>query len=251
MIAPTSPRRYPPPSQPRGSRDNLGGDGRMVGRVLLVDHQVAARKAVEAALTREGLAVESTSDGKATLDCVLTGDYALAFVDLDTPGGGLEGCRRIRRDSDIPLMIASSRATEADRVLGLEAGGDDYVTKPLALAETVSRVRALLRRRWLDLGPDRTVRRAGDLEIDLVRNRVSLAGRPVRVTPTEFRLLALLARRPGRPCGAHELLRELWQTDSSATPARARPTSPTCAGSSRTIPRRRDGSSRYRERGTP
>jgi two-component system OmpR family response regulator len=186
----------------------------MAGSVLLVDSDLTARHVLETALAREGLVVEAIADGALAVERAVAGCYALVIVDLDAPGlHGHEGCRRIRYESDVPLVVTSADAAQADLVLALEAGADEFLAKPVAVPEAVSRVRAILRRRHLDLGPGHAVRRVGDVEVDLVGHRVTLAGRPVRLTPTEFRLLALLAERPGRPVAAREILRELWQTD--------------------------------------
>jgi DNA-binding response OmpR family regulator len=188
--------------------------GWMVGSVLIADPDRCGSGSLAAALTREGLVVEAIADGELAVERAIAGDYALVIVDLDVPGlHGHEGCRQIRYESDVPLIITSAAAAEVDLVLGLEAGADAFLAKPVAIAEAVSRVRAILRRRHLDLGPGRVVRRVGDVEVDLARHRVTLGGRPVRLTPTEFRLLELLARRPGRPVSPRDILRELWQTD--------------------------------------
>jgi DNA-binding response OmpR family regulator len=188
--------------------------GSMCGRVLIVDEEPAVRDTLAEALRREGLAVDATADGRLALERATSGRYELVIVDIAAAGlGGVEGCRRIRHESDVPLLIATARDSEADRVLGLEAGADDYVGKPVSLPEMISRVRAILRRRRLDLRPGRDVLRVGDVEIDPVRHRVRVAGRCVHLTPTEFRLLSFLAEEPGRPFTAREILRHLWETD--------------------------------------
>jgi DNA-binding response OmpR family regulator len=191
----------------------------MSGRVLVADQDAPLRRQLADALDREGLAVDATEDGQLALERAGTQHYDLMILDIAVPGlGGLEGCRQIRSESDVPLLIASARDSAADRVLGLEAGADDYVGKPFALAEMLSRVRALLRRRRLDTGPARSIRRVGDVEIDLWRHRVRVAGEEVRLTPMEFRLLALLAEQPGRAFTAREILQALWDTDYVGQP---------------------------------
>jgi DNA-binding response OmpR family regulator len=201
-------------TQPKDEPPAAAAPGWMTGRVLIAEHDPETRDGLLAALRREGLSADGTADGHVALDEVRNGRYELLILDILVPGlGGLEGCRRIRYESDVPLLIVTAHDSEADRVLGLEAGADDYIGKPFSLAELLSRVRALLRRRQLDLGPARSVLRVGDLEIDLARHRVRLDGTPVRVTPTEFRLLAFLAQTPGRPVSAQTILRHLWQTD--------------------------------------
>jgi DNA-binding response OmpR family regulator len=188
--------------------------GLMRGRVLVLDGDARARAALVKALTAEGLAVDGAADGARVPDALRGGRYELAIVDIAAPGlCGLEGCRRIRFESDVPLLIVTARDSEADRVLGLEAGADDYIGKPFSPAELISRVRAILRRRQLDRGPLRSRLRVGDIEIDLVRQRVTVRGEPVCLTPTEFRLLVLLAQTPGHAFSARAILHHLWQTD--------------------------------------
>jgi|SRR5215207_4459992 len=186
----------------------------MTGSVLVVEHEPAVRDAIGDALRREGLAVEGTNDGQAALDRARAEAFALVILDVDAPGGfGVEACRQIRSTSDVPLIVMSARDSDADRVIGLEAGADDYVGMPFSMAELVSRVRALLRRRLLDSKPATVVQRVGDLEIDALRHRVTVGGTQVSLTPTEFRLLALLATHPGRAFTAEEILHHLWRSD--------------------------------------
>jgi DNA-binding response OmpR family regulator len=188
--------------------------GWMHGRVLVIDPDSDTRDVLDAALVAEGLAVDLAADGCTALDAVRDHVFELVIVDIAAPGlCGVEGCRRIRFESDVPLLILTARDSEADRVLGLEAGADDYLGKPFSLAELISRVRAILRRRQLDRGPVHARLRVGDLEIDLVRHLVAVAGHLVRLTPTEFRLLVLLAQTPGQTFSAQAILRHLWQTD--------------------------------------
>jgi two-component system response regulator MtrA len=188
--------------------------GWMQGRVLVVDVDEATTETLADALGAEGLAVEELRDGQALPAAVRDGRFELVILDITVPGlGGLEGCRRLRFESDVPLLIVTSRDSEADRVLGLEAGADDYVGKPVSPAELISRVRAMLRRRQLDRGPLRSRLRAGDIEIDLIGHRVTVGGRAVSLTPMEFKLLVILAQAPGQAFSARALLRRLWETD--------------------------------------
>jgi DNA-binding response OmpR family regulator len=182
-------------------------------RVLIADGERATREALADVLGHEGLAVERVEDGETLLQAIRSRPYDLLIIDIVVPGLGLEACRRIRSENDVPLLILSGRDSEADRVLGLEAGADDYVGKPFSVAELISRVRAILRRRQLDLAPARTLLRVGDLEIDLDRHQVLLNGAVVSLTPTEFRLLVLLANAPGHPFDAQTILRHLWHSN--------------------------------------
>jgi DNA-binding response OmpR family regulator len=183
----------------------------MSGRVLLVDEDSAARESLAAALRGRGLVVEDTGDGAGGLSAATSGRFEVLIVDLEARGlCGLEGCRRIRCESDVPLVLTSAAGSELDRVLGLESGADDYLVRPFSVPELISRVRALLRRRQLDLHPARPMVRVGDLALDLAAQRVRVGERDVRLTPMEFGMLALLAREPGRAFRPQEILRQLW-----------------------------------------
>jgi two-component system response regulator RegX3 len=183
-------------------------------RILVVDDEPAIVDAVSYALRSEGFDVDSRSDGEGALEAALTDAYDLVILDLRLPGlSGIEICRRVRAASEVPILILSARDAEVDRVLGLEAGADDYVTKPFSIAELVSRVRAIFRRRDLDRsGSGFAVRSVGGLRIDLARHRVTVDGRSVDLTPTEFKLLALLAQDPGRVFGRREVMQHLWDS---------------------------------------
>jgi two-component system response regulator RegX3 len=186
----------------------------MSERILVVDDEPAIVDAITYTLKSEGFDVESRVDGESALDAGLGGGFDLVILDLRLPGlSGIEVCRRIRAASEVPILILSARDTEVDRVLGLEAGADDYVTKPFSLVELVSRVRAIFRRRDLDRGGRGfAVRTVGGLRIDLGRHRVTVDDRPVDLTPTEFKLLALLAQEPGRVFGRREVMQHLWDS---------------------------------------
>jgi two-component system response regulator RegX3 len=183
-------------------------------RILVVDDEPAIVDAVSYSLRSEGFDVESRSDGEGALEAALTDAFDLVILDLRLPGlSGIEVCRRVRAASQVPILILSARDAEVDRVLGLEAGADDYVTKPFSIAELASRVRAIFRRRDLDrAGGGFAVRAVGGLRIDLSRHRVTVDGRSVELTPTEFRLLALLAQEPGRVFGRREVMQHLWDS---------------------------------------
>jgi DNA-binding response OmpR family regulator len=204
-------RPQPAPVMP----DTPPGAGQppLSGRVLLIERERGGVR-VEDALRRAGLAVERAADGRSALDRARTEDFALVMLDIEAPGVcGIEGCRQIRVASDVPIVIRSARGSEADRVLGLDAGADDFVGTSMSMNELTSRVRALLRRRSLDARAPAQVHRVGDVEIDRLRHTVTVAGAEVPLTPTEFRLLAFLATEPGRAYTAQEILHHLWQSD--------------------------------------
>ena len=186
----------------------------MSERILVVDDEPAISDAVAYALEGEGYEVESRSDGEAALEAALSESVDLVILDLLLPKlSGTEVCRRLRSESDIPILMLTAKDAEVDRVLGLEAGADDYVTKPFSIAELVSRVRAILRRRELDrAGRGFAFKRVGSLTLDLARHKVTLDGREVQLTPSEFRLLALLAEEPERVYSRREIMQHLWES---------------------------------------
>ncbi len=183
-------------------------------RILVVDDEPAIADAVSYALRDEGFDVEALGDGTAALAAARERAYDLLILDLLLPGTpGLEVCRVLRAESDLPILMLTAKDAEVDRVRGLELGADDYVTKPFSLAELVSRVRAILRRRELDRGSGApTLRSLGKLRIDLATHTVELDGKPVHLTPSEFRLLALLAATPGSVRTRREIMQHLWQS---------------------------------------
>jgi DNA-binding response OmpR family regulator len=186
----------------------------MSERILVVDDEPAIVDAVAYALEGEGYEVASRADGEAALAAALDEPFDLVVLDLMLPKmSGTEVCRRVRAESDVPIVMLTAKDAEVDRVLGLEIGADDYVTKPFSIAELVSRVRAVLRRRELDrAGRGFAFKRIGLLTLDLTRHKVSLDGREVQLTPSEFRLLALLAEEPERVYSRREIMQHLWES---------------------------------------
>jgi two-component system response regulator RegX3 len=185
-----------------------------VTRVLVVDDEPALLDAVGYALRSEGFEVETATDGENALQTLNDDSIGLVVLDIMLPRlSGIEVCRRMREASDVPIILLSARDAEVDRVLGLESGADDYVTKPFSMPELLSRVRAVLRRRELDLAAGgSSVKRIGRLEIDPVRHTVRAEGELVRLTPSEFKLLALLAGEPERVFSRREIMQHLWDS---------------------------------------
>ena len=182
-------------------------------RILVVDDEPAIADSVGYALVEEGFEVDVVGDGVAALDAAREQAYDLMILDLLLPQmPGLEVCRTLRAESDLPILMLTAKDAEVDRVRGLELGADAYVTKPFSLAELVSRVRAILRRRDLDRNARSTTRAFGALRIDLTMHSVEIDGKPVHLTPSEFRLLALLAATPGRVRTRREIMQHLWQS---------------------------------------
>ena len=181
-------------------------------RVLLVEDEEALADSVRYNLEREGYAVEVAGDGHRALERFRAGAPALVVLDLMLPGlSGLDVCRTIRAESDVPIIIVTAKDSEADKVAGLELGADDYVTKPFSIRELVSRVRANLRR----IEPRSAVREedvlaAGPVSMDVARHEVTVRGDGVALPPKEFELLEALLRRKGRLLTREVLIDEVW-----------------------------------------
>jgi two-component system response regulator RegX3 len=184
-----------------------------VSRVLIVDDEPAIRDAVGYAFRNEGFDVETQADGDSGLQAALEGKFDLVILDLMLPGlAGTEVCRRLRARDPVPIVMLTAKNAEADRLLGLEIGADDYVSKPFSMAELVGRARAILRRQALAQSGTEAVTRVGDLELDPIRHEVSVAGEPRQLTPSEFRLLRMLAGSPKRVFSRREIMQHLWDS---------------------------------------
>jgi DNA-binding response OmpR family regulator len=176
-----------------------------VARILVVDDEPKIVQLVRDYLERAGFAVSTARDGNEALMRAHQERPDLIVLDLGLPQlDGLEVTRRLRRDSGVPIIMLTARDDETDKVVGLELGADDYVTKPFSPRELEARVRAVLRRHTGDAQSQ--MLRAGDLSLDLPRLRTEVAGRVVDLTATEFQLLAALARQPGRVFTRAQLL---------------------------------------------
>jgi two-component system OmpR family response regulator len=176
--------------------------------ILVVEDEQAIASFVAAYLRKDGFTVQMTASGREALTLVQSVAPALVVLDLMLPDlDGLEVCRRIRETSTMPVLMLTARDDDLDKIAGLEVGADDYLTKPFSPRELVARVRAVLRRvdAHADHAADEVIR-AGDLVLDVPRMRTELDGRAIELTPTEFTLLAALARQPGRIFTRSQLL---------------------------------------------
>lgn len=183
----------------------------MTRRVLLVEDDPRVRRVLRLALEDEGYHVSEAPDGEQGLADLPSVEPDVVLLDLMLPGrDGFSVCREIRRRSTVPVIMVTARTDSHDVVAGLEAGADDYVTKPLVAKELSARIRALLRR--VEPGVDSRPRcvRLGDLSVGLDDGVVELDGRPVSLTRTEFRLLAELVVAGGRVLSREELLERVW-----------------------------------------
>ncbi|HVC32345.1 MAG TPA: response regulator transcription factor [Chloroflexota bacterium] len=184
--------------------------------ILIAEDERDLNNVVRQHLQDEGHRVLQAFDGPTAVLTATQERPDLVILDWMLPRlDGLEICRRVRRDSVVPILMLTARSEEIDRVLGLEVGADDYLTKPFSIRELIARVRALLRRVELDREANATeaappVLIAGLLQIDLTQHVAVVAGQPVELTPKEFELLALLARHPGRAFGRDYLMERVW-----------------------------------------
>ena len=176
--------------------------------ILVVDDEPKIADLARDYLEHAGFLVRTATDGEQALAAVRRDRPDLVVLDLGLPGlDGLDVTRAIRHDSNLPVIMLTARDDELDKLLGLELGADDYLTKPFSPRELVDRVRAVLRRVDVAAEPGaRELIRAGELTLDLPRMRAELAGRSIDLTPTEFALLAALARQPGRIFTRSQLL---------------------------------------------
>ncbi|HEU0192828.1 MAG TPA: response regulator transcription factor [Gaiellales bacterium] len=178
-------------------------------RILLVEDDPTIRQMTKLALERDGFDVATADDSASGLAAYRAQPADLILLDVMLPGiGGVEVCRSIREQSVVPIVMLTARTDPIDVVLGLEAGADDYVTKPFEPAVLAARLRAVLRRTARhDASP---LLRVGELEIDRAGMEVRVGGEPVGLTPTEYRLLLELAEHPGTVCSRERLLEEVW-----------------------------------------
>ena len=188
-----------------------------MSRILVADDEAAIRKVVRDALERTGHDVETAVDGEEAIGLFESGDFDLVVTDLNMPRlDGLELVRRIRRTSAVPVLVLTVQQEERQKVHLLDAGADDYVTKPFGVAELVARAKALLRR--AGGRPDaQPLSRWGDVEVDRESRTVLRRGEPVHLTPTEYALLLAVLTRPGAVWTHRQLMTEVWGTAAGVT----------------------------------
>jgi DNA-binding response OmpR family regulator len=188
-----------------------GADG--PARILLVDDEAAVQTLLAYPLRKDGYEVISAHDGREALDRFAEQRFDLVVLDIMLPRiDGIEVCRRLRSRSQVPIIMLTAKGDEIDKVLGLEIGADDYITKPFSVREFRSRVRAALRRSEMLRGrtaPEEPIV-AGELRIDFERRVVTVGPEPVRLTYVEFEILTALASAPGRVFTREMLLEQVW-----------------------------------------
>ncbi|MFK8184682.1 MAG: response regulator transcription factor [Phormidesmis sp.] len=197
-----------------------------LGKVLLVEDEALIRETVALSLADEGFEVYIADNGQKALEMLLGSpdgsqenqipDISLVILDLMLPGmNGLDLCRLVRhRGLDVPILILSAKGTETDRVLGLEVGADDYLTKPFGMRELIARCRALLRRSQSTLNAkDKVVRKFEDISLHSEECRVFLANKEINLSPKEFKILELLMSQPKRVWSRNQIIDKVWGYD--------------------------------------
>lgn len=190
----------------------------MPGKILIVEDDEQIASILKEYLTNRGYEVNWASTGNEGLEDFKIGNYDLLVVDIMLPGlDGYSLCQSIRLISDVPILIASARNKELDKIKGLKIGADDYVTKPFSLPELEARIESLLRRynrSIRDGGLEEVYTYAGGLEINFNRKQVLIDGQEIFLTATEWSLLIILAKNPGRPFTKKELYENVWQEEN-------------------------------------
>ena len=182
-----------------------------VKTILVVDDEPTLVATLKYNLERESFRVREAADGEAALEAARSGRPDLIVLDLMLPGlSGLEVCRILRKETRVPIIMLTAKDAEVDKVVGLETGADDYVTKPFGMPELMARVRALLRRAEPTEDDALDVVESGDLRVDLARREVQRAGLPLRLKPKELDLLGFFMRRRGRLFSREQLLNQVW-----------------------------------------
>src|SRR6266849_4558672 len=180
-------------------------------RILIVDDEPQITRVLRRSLTSHGYDVRSAADGESALETF--GDWRpdLVITDLSMPNvNGIELCRRLRKLSTVPIVVLSVKGEEKTKVEALDAGADDYVTKPFGMDELLARIRAALRRNSARAGKESAVSEIGDFRVDPEAHKASLKGREIHLTPKEFELLVYLVQHPGVVLTHHKLLGAIW-----------------------------------------
>ncbi len=186
----------------------------MKKKILLVEDEKTLVRALTFNLEKEGFEVEVAYDGEEALEKVDQKKPDLIILDLMLPKvDGFEVCRNVRKTSEVPIIMLTARDEDIDKILGLELGADDYITKPFNARELLARIRAIFRRAAQQSAQGKNVIRFGDLEVDLIKHRVNLKGREIPLTSREYALLSFLASNAGRVYSRGQLLEHVWGYD--------------------------------------
>jgi len=185
---------------------------------LIVDDEPSFRRVLRTSLSASGFSIEEARSGEEAVSILTRSLFDLVLLDVNMPGiGGVEACREIRAHlPKIGIVMVTVQDSESEIVRALEAGADDYITKPIRLRELVARLRAVLRRLHVEDSIEPKLLQAGDLELDVTRRELNRQGEVIHLTPTEFELLALLMRNQGAPVPHTKLLRSVWGPEYGA-----------------------------------
>ena len=182
-----------------------------MARVLVVDDEKLIVKGIRFSLEQDGYEVDCAYDGEEAIEMARKTEYDIVLLDVMLPKhDGFEVCQTIREFSDMPVIMLTAKGSDMDKILGLEYGADDYVTKPFKLGELFSRIRALQRRASMSTKDTMTVLECGDISIDLLGSSVFLKGKIIELTNAEYRLLCLLVKNVNRVVSREYILHELW-----------------------------------------
>lgn len=186
----------------------------MAKRILLVDDEPLILKGLKFALEQDGYETDSAEDGETALDKIIRGGYDLVLLDVMLPKmSGIEVCQAVREKIDVPIIMLTAKGEDMDKILGLEYGADDYMTKPFNILEVKARIKSILRRTAGKADAPRTVITDGDITINLGNRSVQAHGQAVNLTVKEFDLLNLFISNPGRVYNRDELLEIIWGFD--------------------------------------
>ena len=192
------------------------GNDTMPKKILLVDDEPLILKGLKYSLEQDGYLTDSAMDGEAALAKVFSDNYDMVLLDVMLPGvDGIEVCQRVRERSNVPIIMLTAKGEDMDKILGLEYGADDYMTKPFNILEVKARIKSILRRSQPahEVLEKKRIVRVHDLEVNCQSRTVTLAGEPVRLTAKEFDLLQLLITHRGKVYSREELLETVWKYD--------------------------------------
>ncbi len=186
----------------------------MATRILLVDDEPLILKGLRFSLQQEGYEIDQAADGEEAVNKILHGTYDLILLDVMLPKlSGIEVCQRVRETSDVPIIMLTAKGEDMDKILGLEYGADDYMTKPFNILEVKARIKTILRRASGRREPQKTQLTSGGLFLDATARSVETDGKPVNLTVKEFDLLQLFMSNPGRVFSREDLLETIWGYD--------------------------------------
>ena len=191
-------------------------------RILLVDDEPLILKGLKYTLEQEDYETESAMDGEEALEKFFSQSFDLILLDVMLPKlDGLSVCQRIREHSNVPIIMLTAKGEDMDKILGLEYGADDYMTKPFNILEVKARIKTILRRAGNTVTEEKKVIRVRDLEVNLLKRTVTLGGKEVRLTAKEFDLLHLFITNRGKVFSREELLENVWKYDYAGEIGRA------------------------------